>query len=401
MIISLPASKSIAARALVARWLSNGYTNLAYLPKCDDCDVMQEGLAAFDRSRNGGGNMAVDLHANGTAMRLLTAVAACTPGVEVTLTGVERLCHRPMAPLVETLRAAGADIEYVGADGFAPLHIRGRILKGGRLTLDPSVSSQFVTALMLVAPLFSEGMDLRFSAAPVSYPYMEMTGRMMTGFGVDCSWSETGVQVTPGPYRLPLRYDLEPDMSSATFFYEGMALGLDCEIAGAGGNMLQGDAAAGELLAEAISAGSICADMSGMPDAVPALAVALALRNVPFRFEGVAHLRIKECDRIMAITSEMRKLGYQLDDTEAGVLSWDGNRCGGQSAPVISTYGDHRIAMAFAMAALSVGRIYIESPDVVAKSFGDFWNTLRMCGFNCRVEGDVMEVTWKKLNIEN
>lgn len=402
--IRLPYSKSIAARALALRWLSGRYCNLAYLPECDDCDVMQEGLAALDGSRSEGKVTEVSLHANGTALRLLTALAASVQGVNVTLGGTERLHKRPLDPLLDALRSNGAKITCLGEEGFAPLHIEGRGMDGGDVYIDPSQSSQYVTALMLAATVWRKGAHIHFTAPPVSRPYIDMTARMLADFGISCQVSDSGVVVEPGRFKVPCRYDIEPDMSAATFFYEGMALGLEGEIAGvppryrrlyaaADGSprMLQGDAEALPLLERALAEGRVEADKSGMPDTVMALAVALCLRGVPFRFAGVEHLRLKECDRIEALSCELRKLGYILSYA-GGVLSWEGERCEPCADPEIATYGDHRMAMAFAMAALRLGRIVIKDPDVVGKSFPQFWDELRLCGFSCRRSGDRMEV---------
>lgn len=416
MRIHLPASKSIAARALAMRWLSGCYCNLAYLPVCDDCDVMQQGLAALDHSRFGNRHLDVDLHANGTALRVLTALAASVPGVDVTLSGTSRLCSRPMAPLVEALRQAGADIRCLGEEGFAPLHIKGRRLGGGDVMIDPSASSQFVTALMLAAPMWKSGGRIQFSESPVSRPYIIMTSAMLSEFGIRCELLPMEIRVPAGRYDMPLRYDIEPDMSAATFFYEAMALGLKGEIDGVGrryasldaamervrdgvcadsAGMLQGDAASLDILAAALAEGAADVDLSGLPDSVPALAVAMCFRNVRFRFRGIAHLRLKECDRIDAVCRELARLGYILEyDDCGGVLSWSGKMTAPSDDVVIETYSDHRMAMAFAMVALKIGFIRIKSPGEVAKSFSSFWDELRLCGFSCRERNDVMEVAY-------
>lgn len=401
--IKLPASKSIGARFLVASYFAGSLSRTERFEDCDDLKVIQKALRDLDSSASR--PVTLDIHASGTAFRFMAAAAASTPGCDVLLTGTPRLCSRPMTPLLDVLRAAGAEIVAEGENGSGPYRIKGRRLKGGEFGIRGDVSSQFVSALMLAAPSWGGGMTLRFTTPLVSRPYVEMTAAVMRRFGVEVALDEETVTVAPGRYLSPEKFTVEADWSAAGFFYEAASLLKDpVEVSRleSPARSLQGDSATASIFAglgvasifhskgatlenEGSRPGNIEADFSATPDLVPAFAVACCLNGVRFRLTGVHHLRVKESDRLAVMQKELGKLGYLLQ-TGDDHLAWDGEMCEKESDTVIATYDDHRIAMSFAMAAISLGHIRIADPGVVEKSFAGFWNELPKLGLSVEIE---------------
>ncbi len=314
--------------------------------------------------------------------------------------------------MLGVLTKAGAEIEALGEGGTGPFRITGRRLKGGDFEIRGDVSSQFVSALMLAAPTWEGGMRLRFTTPLVSRPYVEMTASIMRRFGISVCLEDECVSVEPGCYLTPQGFNVEPDWSAAGFFYEAASLrNHPLRIAGLAKpeESLQGDSATATFF-DLLGIGSTFqsgyveikrlqdspedyeADLSHNPDLAPALAVACALNGIRFLFSGVRNLRVKECDRLAAIKAELAKLGFDItvgDDT----LQWDGTSILPDPDSVITTYDDHRIAMAFAMVALKTGSIRIAHPEVVDKSFADFWEKLPQLGLTCTRKDEIMTVT--------
>ena len=406
--ITLPASKSIGARFLVASYFAGSLSSSPRFNDCDDLMVIQQALNNLENHST----TILDIHASGTAFRFMAAVAASTPGADITLTGTSRLCSRPMTPLLGVLRQAGASIEALGNGDTGPFHISGTNLRGGEYEIRGDVSSQFISAIMLVAPTWENGLSLRFSTPLVSRPYAEMTAQVMRRFGIKVELTDRGVSVESGKYIAPEDFSVEADWSAAGFFYEACSFrDAPLEIAdlASPSESLQGDSATARLF-EGMGVESIFnkrhaiiqrrfdlpgileADLSHNPDLAPAFAVACALNSCHFRFTGVRNLRLKECDRLEAISNELGKLGYNISVGDDHI-EWNGDMSDRQNPAVIETYDDHRIAMAFAMAALRTGEIRIANPDVVEKSFADFWNQLPKLGLNCHRDGEIMTVT--------
>lgn len=411
--IQLPVSKSIGARYLVASYFAGTLGACRKFTDSDDLKVIQQALLdlMINEEWLGTGEPPLDIHASGTAFRFVTAVAASTPGADFLITGTPRLCSRPMAPMLGVLRRAGASIEARGENTTGPYRVLGRRLKGGDYEIKGDVSSQFISALMLVAPTWDKGVRLRFTTPLVSRPYAEMTAGVMEKFGIGVTLSETEVEIRPGDYLAPRNFNVEADWSAAGFFYEAASLmEREIDIAGltAPDKSLQGDSATAmffEMLGvystfneEGVALQNtgeipvaIEADLTDNPDLVPALAVACAMNGCRFRFTGVRNLRLKECDRLDAMMKELGKLGFVVN-VEEDALEWAGDSKSTEDVPV-ETYDDHRIAMAFAMAALKLGSIRIKNPDVVNKSFEDFWNQLPKLGLRCTKENDIITVT--------
>ena len=395
--IQLPASKSISNRALILKALSGSPYNIQNLSDCDDTRAM---ISAFSSK-----NKTIDIGAAGTAMRFLTAYLSVQDNGSRNIAGTERMKNRPIRILVEALRSLGAKIDYLEKEGFPPLHIEGSKLKGGTIDLDGNVSSQYVSALMMIAPVMSEGLTLRLKGDVISKPYIRMTLRMMKTFGVQVDWKEKILRIEPQNYK-PCTYTVEGDWSAASYWYE-MALlksgESEIELLGLYKNSIQGDAKVAELFeqlgvsTEFTDQGAILRshpakeqkttgvfeyDFVNEPDLAQTFVVACSLKNIPFRFIGLRSLKIKETDRIAALQNEMKKLGYIVRERNDNQLEWTSERIKFEPFPAIDVYEDHRMAMAFAPAAIVFGKIDVNDPSVVSKSYPRFWEDLKTVGFN-------------------
>ena len=391
--ILLPSSKSICNRALIIHALAHSQCKLENLSDCDDTHVMTEALAHMPE--------VIDIMAAGTAMRFLTAYLSVTPGTH-TLTGTERMRQRPIQILVEALRSLGADIAYMVNEGYPPLKISGQTLKGNCLTLPGNVSSQYISALLMIGPMLEKGLDLTLRGEIVSRPYINLTLKVMRDFGAEVEWtSDCSLHVAPTPYQA-LPYYIESDWSAASYWYEIVALSpqdATVSLPGLFAQSPQGDSKVAELF-EQLGVGTkregqtvtlyqtnSCVkhleyNFVNQPDLAQTFVVTCAMRGVTFRFSGLQSLKIKETDRMAALMAEMRKLGYVLEESEGSVLAWTGERCEPQNPPVIDTYEDHRMAMAFAPAVLRQGALCVRNPQVVSKSYPRFWEDLQQAGFH-------------------
>lgn len=402
--VRLPASKSISNRALVMNALAGSKVMPDNLSDCDDTRVILDALSRMPET--------IDIGAAGTAMRFMTAYLAVTPGCH-TITGTERMKHRPIRALVDALRYIGADIAYEGEEGYPPLRINGRRLAGGRLEIPGDISSQYISALLMVGPVLERGLELRLTGEIISRPYIDLTLCMMRGFGADAEWTDVDtITVRPVPYG-PRPFFIENDWSAASYWYETLVLARDGEsevrLDGLTDGSRQGDSAV-KYLFNMLGVRTVFKtrergvpttvtlkrvepvpprldyDFVNQPDMVQTFVVCCALAGVPFRFTGLASLKIKETDRVEALKTEMRKLGYVVRETAAGELSWDGERCQQADDLVINTYEDHRMAMAFAPAAMVFPGLKINEPQVVSKSYPHFWDELSRAGFTITEE---------------
>lgn len=389
--VKLPASKSISNRVLILNALSYSPYEIKNLSDCDDTGVMIKALHSNDRD--------FDIHAAGTAMRFLTAFLSKIVG-EWTITGTERMRNRPIKILVDALNALGARVEYIDKEGYPPLRIFGSALQGGEISLSGSVSSQYISALLMIAPLMKKGLTLHLEGNIISKPYIRLTLQLMKQYGVQATWEGATIRVRPQNYT-PVPFTVESDWSAASYWYEMAALsrGAEVELSGLFKNSLQGDATGATLFArlgvqtDYTVQGVILKqvqhetkklhyDFVNEPDLAQTFVVTCAMLGIPFHFTGLQSLRIKETDRIKALKTELRKLGYLLADNGTGVLTWEGAHCEPEAQPVIATYEDHRMAMAFAPAALLRPEgIEIADPQVVSKSYPRFWDDLQAAGF--------------------
>ena len=311
------------------------------------------------------------------------------------------------------MRRQGADIRYVGEEGFPPLCIRGRRLEGGLLEVPGNISSQYISALLLIGPALSNGLELRLTGDIISRPYIDLTLWTMREFGADAEWSDYDtISVKPQPYK-ERPYSIENDWSAASYWYEMMALSQneddEIRLEGMMDGSKQGDSQVryifsllgvktvfatkreGVPTTVTLRHSGRCVprleyDFINSPDLAQTFVVCCALMNVPFHFRGLSTLKIKETDRIEALKKEMRKLGYVIHDVNNCELYWDGERCEPRIEAGIDTYEDHRMALAFAPAALRIEGLRINNPQVVTKSYPKFWEDLAQCGF--RIESD-------------
>lgn len=397
--IMLPASKSISNRALVINALSGNEEHPDNLSVCDDTDVMVAALKTMPYE--------INIKAAGTAMRFTTALLSVSDGEHV-ITGTERMKHRPIKILVDALRQLGAQIEYVGEEGFPPLRIKGRKLEGGRLEIAGNVSSQYISALLMIGPVMTNGLMLHLTGSIISRPYIDLTICTMREFGADAEWMDSStIEVKPQPYK-SIPFFVESDWSASSYWYEILTLmgneENEVRLPGLMDASRQGDSAiryifrmlgAKTTFAEKVQLKPTTVhlktqktmlprfdfDFLNQPDLAQTVVVTTALCGIPFRFSGLQTLRIKETDRIAALKNEMAKIGFVLDDSKEGVLSWDGTRCEPMAEPAIDTYEDHRMAMAFAPASIMFPGLRINDPEVVSKSYPGFWDDLRTAGW--------------------
>lgn len=413
--LRLPGSKSLTNRALLLAALADGESNLSGVLFSDDTRAMLDALGrlGFDlgideanqhvRVTGAGGKLPknkASLHLGnaGTATRFLTA-ACCLKGAGKTPTydidGIERMRQRPIGQLVDPLRGLGAVIEYSDQVGYPPLRVHGRGLAGGEILLGPTLSSQYISALLQVGPYCDKGLTIQFEGPVTSRPYVEMTLGLMERFGargeVDQSFSR--IHVEPGPYKAA-DLQIEPDASNATYFLAAAALipESQCTIEALGRNSLQGDVGFAQVLekmgalvdmddAEITVCGptqglsGIDVDLNHMPDTAQTLAAVAVFAKGATTIRNVGNLRVKETDRLAAMQKELTKLGATVlihgDD-----ITIEPPREGGIRPAAIDTYDDHRMAMSFAVIGLRTPGITINDPGCVAKTFPDFFQYL-------------------------
>ncbi len=391
--VTLPLSKSISNRALIINALAPGAPALEKVAECDDTDVMVKALDS--------GSDSVDIGASGTAMRFLTAYFAVQPGRKTTITGSERMYNRPIAPLVDALRSIGAAIEYIGKEGFPPLSITGKKLTGGKTAIDAGISSQYISALMMIAPVLDQGLEITLEGDVVSMPYIRMTAYIMAQYGIEADIDGNVITIPHGVYAAPEGFEVEADWSAASYWYEIQALTCGwTALDGLHEKSCQGDSAIVDLfrglgvetgfetepLRASLEASPdlsprFNADLSPTPDVAQTFAVTCAMLGVPFRLSGLKSLRIKETDRIAALGKELLKVGVVLETEGDEAISWDGIRRPVTEIPVFDTYDDHRMALAFAPVAVFVPGIVINNAEVVTKSYPEYWDHLRNAGF--------------------
>lgn len=390
--IKLPLSKSISNRALLINALTTDALPLLQLADCDDTKAMINALTVTKGTVNVG--------AAGTAMRFLTAYFSALPEADVLLDGSERMRKRPIGELVTALRKCGADIAYEGEEGFPPLRIKGRILKGGDITLQSDISSQFISAILMIAPTMENGLSLTLEGEMISAPYIRMTLEMMKIWGIASEMQQNSIIIPKGKYK-PVSFTVEGDWSAASYWYEIEALtsgwitldGLD-QFSIQGDSRVRrlfenlgvntefdGEEGGIDLVASPDMVPRMIADMTDTPDLTQTLVVTCAMLGIPFRLTGVSSLRIKETDRLEALRKELLRLGIVITIEGDDVISWEDARCPVTRLPVFDTYDDHRMALALAPVALFVPGIIIKNAEVVTKSYPQYWAHLSEAGF--------------------
>jgi 3-phosphoshikimate 1-carboxyvinyltransferase len=398
--IQLPASKSESNRALLIQALSKEKITLHHLSEANDTVLLQGLLHAPEKEIN-----AEDA---GTVMRFLTAYFSLTNQPRI-LTGTERMCQRPIGILVEALRELGAGINYLDKEGFPPLEILEFKLKfsgKAKVKLRGDVSSQYISALLLCAPALPGGLELELEGKIASRPYIDMTLALMREFGVEAAFEGNKIALAAQQYKGGA-FAVEADWSAASYWYSMVALAKEAEILllGLKENSLQGDSQVAELMkmfgvkttflpegalltktADLVE--KVAIDFSDIPDLAQSFAVLAAAKNVELEMTGLESLRIKETDRIAALQHELAEIGTTLEETEPGTFLVKNDSAkverGFESLLLhdiqIKTYHDHRMAMAFAPLAL-LDQVEIEAPEVVRKSYPDFWVELEEAGF--------------------
>ena len=431
--LHLPSSKSISNRLLIMQALSGTDFGITNLSTADDTLILQKLLTQINL--NAGQRDAVELDCSnaGTDLRFLTAFLATKPGRWV-LTGTDRMKQRPIGELVENLKKLGASIEYLGTIGFPPLLVKGRKLFSTDLQINAGLSSQFISALMMIAPCLPEGLTLNIKGDIVSEPYIDMTVSLMKECGARVRKWKHKIRIEPGTYSCS-QFTVESDWSAASFWYQAAALAdeADLELPGLSAHSLQGDSVLARVYtlfgvhsdirypasciphpasriphpasciphpASRIPHPASCLHLSGNysqpvdftydfthhPDlALPMIATCAAL-GLRGHFEGLKSLAIKESDRVYALTSELTKLGCKLTVTTGDnpVIEIHPSKLIFKPETIIDTYRDHRMAMTFAMLVLKTGSIRIADPDVVAKSYPEFWEDLESVGFQIK-----------------
>ncbi len=392
-IITPPSSKSESNRVLIIDALTGGKCDLQNLSNARDTQTMIRLLKS--------GDYLLDVIDAGTTMRFLTAFCAVS-GREAEMTGTERMCERPIKLLVEALRELGCSVDYKNKEGYPPLAIKKfdkNNIKTNHLKIRGDVSSQYITALLMVAPTLPKGMVLELEGKVGSKPYIEMTLALMKIFGVTAKadWTKNTIEIIPQNY-IPFTYSVESDWSGASYWFSIAALATETklEIRGYKADSLQGDSVivaiaekfgvkstfteTGLVLEKSASVKSFEWDFTHCPDLAQTVAVVCAAKGIECTMTGLESLRIKETDRITAIQNELKKFGgdlIELIPNEKYKVVSSAFSVNGQT---VATYKDHRMAMAFAPLAL-LGDVIIEGQEEVAKSYPDYWSDLRTAGF--------------------
>ena len=387
--IPLASSKSESNRALIIDALTGFQCDLSNLSTARDTQTMIRLLKSTDA--------VADVLDAGTTMRFLTAYFAVT-GQQKTMTGTPRMCERPIGILVDALRMLGADITYLKKDGYPPLQLNGFSASGtNRVSIRGDVSSQYVSALLMIAPLLPTGLMLELTGAIGSRPYIDMTLQQMIHFGADiqANWETKTITVAPKPYT-PAAYAIESDWSGASYWYSVAALAKDetatIDLTGLKAKSLQGDSAivtimqafgvkstfteTGVRLTKCPASESLAWDFTDCPDLAQTVAVCAAMKGITLRLTGIESLKIKETDRVLALQTELQKIGSELVELVPN-HRYEIRQISPKSSqpPTIATYDDHRMAMAFAPVAMR-REIIIEEPGVVDKSYPSFWEDM-------------------------
>lgn len=383
--LSLGGSKSQTNRLLLLQRIFP-ILRIDNLSDANDAILMRQGLYPLEEEINVGDA--------GTVMRFLTAYYACAQEQKVILTGSERMQERPIAILVEALITLGASITYLGKEGFPPLRIEGKKIQGGELSIKADVSSQYISALLMVAPTFSQGLTLHLQGDITSFPYLTMTLSLLNEIGIAATFDENIIYVPPTSYVSPKRFVVEPDWSSASYFYSLIALsepGTNLFLANYTEKSLQGDRVVADiyqnfgvktlflgdkiqLIKERTEVSPIFSyNLMDAPDIAQTIAVTCFGLGIECFLSGLKTLKIKETDRLFALKEELTKLSAQVSISDSEL--WIGVSSKITPNVAIHTYGDHRMAMAFAPLCLKVP-ITITNKGVVEKSFPNFWEDL-------------------------
>jgi 3-phosphoshikimate 1-carboxyvinyltransferase len=398
--ITLTASKSESNRALLIQAVCEDDFSIENLAEAEDTQILQKIL----ETQIVNPQEVYDVGPAGTTIRFLTAYFSSIPGVRI-LTGSERMRKRPIGPLVDALRQLGAQIDYTEQEGFPPLRIKGTVLSGNETVIDPGISSQFITALLLIAPQLPHGLTIRFKGGdPVSHPYVAMTLKMLEHFGVYGQYHGDCISVSTQRFSVKeaecSEYKIEGDWSAASYWYAMAALSKDVDltILGLKKQSLQGDAVVSSLFdffgvrteyvgggirltKEKVNAENFAYNFSDCPDIAQTVAVVAASLGIPSLFNGLQTLTIKETDRLQALKNELAKMDTTVNILPNAIIDIKPLKAGMPLRAPVNTYEDHRMAMSFAPLAIAGHPVEIEHPEVVRKSYPGFWNDMKSLGF--------------------
>jgi len=402
--IHLPASKSISNRLLIMRALAAASFTIENLSDSDDTLLLQDLLQKIGEHHGKQAMTELDTSNAGTVMRFLTAYLSMVPGKWI-LTGSERMKQRPIAILVDGLKSIGAQIDYLSKLGYPPVMIHGTALKGKEIIVDTGISSQFVSALIMIGPKIPRGLTLHLSGPAVSFPYVKMTIGLLKDFGIHVVHERSRILIPEGEY-LSHDFTVESDWSAAAFWYEAAALAdhVDLYLEGLSRESLQGDS----VISDIFRTFNVVTEFTGKgihltkssqhtwqdpfkynfsdnPDIAPAVITSCAMLGLHGLFTGLKSLQIKETDRLLALKTEYEKIGIKAETYSTGnlipAMEIMAGRVDCPAGIQINTYGDHRMAMTFAPLAILGGEIRIENPEVVTKSYPGFWNDLISAGY--------------------
>lgn len=397
--IHLPASKSISNRALIIQYMSGNKLLIDNLSSAYDTQLMISLLKRIESKKGSDSPIQIDCNNAGTVMRFLTALLCLTPGKWM-INGSERMKERPVGILVENLKALGANIHYQEKEGFPPLQIEGKKLKSAELEIDGSISSQFISALLQIAPMITGGLTIKLTGKISSGPYIEMTLKLLDLFGCRTSSDENTITIEEHNFKAG-HLEIETDWSSASFWYEMAAFAKEVNLilVGLQKDSIQGDSILPEIFSnfgvhtEFIPNGikltksnhkvtEFNFDFTNFPDLAQPVIATCAGMKIKGNFTGLESLRIKETDRIFALQSELTKFGYniRLNNESERITLHSGLQT--LKPETVKTYGDHRMAMAFAPFSLLMDSLQIENPEVISKSYPGFWDDLITKGFS-------------------
>lgn len=387
--LALTRSKSESNRALIIQALGEDI-QILNLAEADDTQLLIKALNTYRRES------VIDVHHAGTAFRFLTAFLATRPSGEWTLTGSQRMKERPIKVLVDALKSVGAKVEYLEEEGYPPLKILGNAALSSIVEIDGGVSSQYISALLLVAPTLSIGLQINLHGKITSLPYLEMTLQLMQHFGVQHQWVGNSIHVANQPYQSKT-INIEADWSAASYWYGFVALaevGSSIHLKGLNEESLQGDAILKEIytvfgvqstfqdggwLIEKITndlVSSLTLDLNMAPDIAQTILCTCAGLGMGVTITGLHTLKIKETDRVAAMQNELAKFGVDIEIISDDEVKMRAGQQLNTPTSSVATYQDHRMAMAFAILMMRI-ELKIENPEVVSKSYPGFWEDLK------------------------
>lgn len=397
--VNLPGSKSISNRVLIIQKLCKDKFNIENLSNASDTQRLDNLLNAADST--------LDVADCGTAMRFLTAYLSVKDGTKI-LTGTERMQKRPIGGLVDSLKKLGAEIDYVSKSGYPPLRIKGKKLKTENVVIDASVSSQFISALLMIAPTFiTDVLTIEPADDIVSKPYINMTMSVMRQFGIQTEWNKNFIEVFPSSYSISNlknnEFHVEADWSAAAFWYLAASMADEAEIKlnGLYKPSLQGDNMVADIYTffgvhteythngiiitkKGKPVSDFALDFKEIPDLAPVVAINSALTGCYAILNGLKTLKIKETDRITALKTLIEKMGIQCESTSNDSLVIH-HGFAKKTEDIFPVFKDHRLAMSLAMLAIGFGNITIENPECVEKSYPEFWEHLKNAGFEIEI----------------